>query len=96
MLLSLLILAGNNFAPIFLRGLLRMMHILSRWCSVDRDAVRYALDHPRQVRASNPSRSLTVAVVWCARRVESRFGVVYPQSRASCWCGVLSVTSEHM
>lgn len=48
-LLSLLILAGNNFAPIFLRGLLRMMHILSRWCSVDRDAVRYALDHPRQM-----------------------------------------------
>jgi hypothetical protein len=58
-LLSLLILAGNNCAPIFLRGLLRTLHFLSRWFSLDRDAIRYALDHPRQV-AFTPSTTLAI------------------------------------
>eukprot|EP00960_Hanusia_phi_P046327 757754-Hanusia_phi.AAC.2 len=49
LLLSLLTIAGNTFAPIFLRGLLWLMYRFANYLRLDRDGIRYALDHPRQV-----------------------------------------------
>eukprot|EP00960_Hanusia_phi_P003927 115401-Hanusia_phi.AAC.1 len=49
-LLCFLILAGNNLAPILLRGFVRLAHFLAGQLNLDRGGLRYALDHSRQVR----------------------------------------------
>ncbi|EKX39558.1 hypothetical protein GUITHDRAFT_114286 [Guillardia theta CCMP2712] len=47
--LAFLILAGNNLFPVMLRGLLRLFHKFANRLYLDRNAIAYALDHPRQM-----------------------------------------------
>ncbi|EKX44240.1 hypothetical protein GUITHDRAFT_109699 [Guillardia theta CCMP2712] len=49
LLLCFLILAGNNLAPILLRGFVRLVHFLAGQLKLDRGGLRYALDHSRQM-----------------------------------------------
>lgn len=62
--ISLLILAGNNFAPIFLRGLLHFVHMQARRLGIDEAGARFALDHPRQMTTHLFDRRQTKILFW--------------------------------
>ena len=64
LLLSLLALAGNTFAPIFLRAILWLMYKFASFLRLDKDGIRYALDHPRQVSVGEDGDGAGLTC-WC-------------------------------
>lgn len=75
--LSVLILAGNNAAPILLRGLLRFAQMNARRLRVDEAGARYALDHPRQMTTHLFDRRQTKILIWLLVVINGGQYVIY-------------------
>eukprot|EP00291_Cryptomonas_curvata_P024895 CAMPEP_0172173074 /NCGR_PEP_ID=MMETSP1050-20130122/12824_1 /TAXON_ID=233186 /ORGANISM="Cryptomonas curvata, Strain CCAP979/52" /LENGTH=397 /DNA_ID=CAMNT_0012844733 /DNA_START=789 /DNA_END=1979 /DNA_ORIENTATION=- len=58
-----LILAGNTAAPMCIRGIVRTMHHLAAPLRLDRDGLKFALDHPRLVTTHMFDHTQTMVLI---------------------------------